>query len=189
LMDLVGCLLLPNDKVLESITSQMLSSSGSFLSLEETLMKLYESRGDADFEIKIKGSETREKVHSFVMYSNWPYFRTMYDAGLKEKSEHRLELPSVGDDGGMVPDVLQLIIELCYKPKMSKQDMMQLLDTDLASFILPVAGLYLENHENDSKGVLDYLVEAASSQIAASDGTTEMKSRLRKRKALEPSLL
>jgi hypothetical protein len=166
-LSLVQLLLLPNDKLSEPITAEMLSSAkGNLLSVEETLIKLYECRGQGDFEIKIKGSKTAERVHSYVLYANWPYFRAMYDTGLKEKREGCLELPGVGEDGGMALEVLQLLIELCYKPDMPPQDLKKRLNAAVAMHVLSAADLYSRNHEDGSDGVLDKLVELADTQVA-----------------------
>jgi hypothetical protein len=150
------------------ITLQMIAEKGNFLSVADTLAKLYDERHKADFEITIKKSHVREKVHSYVMYAMWPYFRSMYDASTKQR--RRLELPAVGEDGGMSPQILQLIIEICYKYNV--RDVTQrVIDADLAMQILSIANLYFVKHENDSMGTFDGLI--ALSQDLVISGLNE----------------
>jgi hypothetical protein len=164
LMELVQAFVAPVDSVAAPITSQMIATKGNFLPLADTLVKLYSERHKANFEITIKKTDICEKVHSYVMYSMWPYFRHMYDANTKEKQQHRLELPAVGDDGGMSPQVLQLIIEMCYKPSM-KDLTQRVSDVATAMQILLIANLYLINHDDGAEGTFDRLIASAQHKI------------------------
>jgi hypothetical protein len=161
-------LLVPFDTLKPPITADMLASKGNFLGLAESIDALYRTRQNGDFEIVIKGSKAKaERVHSFVMYAMWPYFRHMYDAGMKEKHQGRLELPPFGEDGGMSPDVLQLIIELCYKPDALQTNAFERVTATVAMQILPIAQLYLaddENSEEPKQGAFAQLVDLAQSQ-------------------------
>jgi hypothetical protein len=166
LMDLVQAFAVPVDSVAAPITSQMIATKGNFLPLADTLVKLYSERHKADFEITIKKTGICEKVHSYVMYSMWPYFRHMYDANTKEKQQRRLELPAVGEDGGMSPQILQLIIEMCYKPGM-KDLRQRLSDAATAMQILSISNLYLVNHDDDAVGTFDGLLALAQRQTTS----------------------
>jgi hypothetical protein len=166
-IDLVQDLMVPFDTLELPITAEMLAAKGNFLGLAETFEALYRIRHDGDFEISIKGDEA-EMVHSFVLYAMWPYFRQMYDAGMKEKREGRLELPAFGEDGGMSPEVLQLIIELCYNPDKLQTNADEGISAVIAMQILPIAQMYLAGDagpEESKHGIFTQLVDLAQAQV------------------------
>eukprot|EP01122_Echinamoeba_exundans_P001034 TRINITY_DN1097_c0_g1_i6.p1 TRINITY_DN1097_c0_g1~~TRINITY_DN1097_c0_g1_i6.p1 ORF type:complete len:686 (-),score=90.68 TRINITY_DN1097_c0_g1_i6:79-1908(-) len=129
--------------------------------MEALALMFGDRQKNGDFEIVIKGRAAR-KVHGFVMYAAWPYFRHMCDAGMKEKEARRLELPGATDDddaaairmdGGPVMDeaVLDLIIEVAYTQSlvMTPRKLRGRLSVELALSVLSVSELYLRSDEKE----------------------------------------
>jgi hypothetical protein len=138
-------------------------------SIGESLAKLHASRQKTgDFTIVIKGQRAR-KVHAFVMHSAWPYFRRMFDAGLKEKQERRLSLPQIGEDGGVDEEVLDLIIELGYYRDLVQrtEQLRGKLSVGLALQILSISELYLQSDAGETN-IYTTLVEECT-QFAFED--------------------
>jgi hypothetical protein len=131
-------------------------------SLEIVLQRLFDTREkDGTFEIVINGCPP-QRVHSFVLYSRWSYFRHMIDAGMREASQRSLKLPSVDADGGMHPEVLTLILEVAYTMKFDADK----LSEDLSLSLLSIAGLYLQGYENHSSdNVFQKVIHAAKKKI------------------------
>jgi hypothetical protein len=137
IQDLIGAF----DPTKVPITPSMLAEKGNFASVAAVLEALYAERASGDFDIIIKGAKP-EKVHSYVMYARWPYFRQMYDANMKEKRQGKLALPASNEDGGMAPELLQLIIALCYKPNMLRDNSGQIVTLPVAIQLLSISDLY-----------------------------------------------
>lgn len=150
--------------------SHMVATKGNFLSVKDALHKLYDGRQRGDFELAIKGTNKKLRAHSYVLYASWPYFRHMFDANPKEKEQMRLELPGAGQDGGISWELLELIVELCYRPEVL-QKQRERVHAALALDVLAIANLYLLDHDGDeqkkSTGALDGLVELAQCQVVS----------------------
>lgn len=124
-----------------------------FMTIPETMVKLLrdESSGGssssstsgAPFHVRVRGCPSR-RVHAFVLYSRWPFFRKMFDSGFKEKESRLLELPNQNEEGGMHPDVLEIILEFAYTGRLEKAE--KRVDHAVATQILHVADLYLDNY-------------------------------------------
>jgi hypothetical protein len=120
-------------------------------SLADALAQMHVAREtEGDFEIAINGCATR-KVHSFVMYSVWPYFRLMCEAGMAEKQTRRLVLPGANEDGCMDEAVLDLIIEVGYKPDFILKVLRERLNVELAIAVLSVSELYLRSSDKETR--------------------------------------
>lgn len=145
------------------ITAQMLGAISDFMTVKDALRKLYEQHEKGDFEIAIKGTDQKLRAHSFVLYALWPYFRLLFDTNMKEKQQMRLELPAVGQDGGISLEMLELIVELCYNPDALSEERV---NEALALDALAIANLYLLDFEGEgqSDGPLDHLAKFAESQ-------------------------
>jgi hypothetical protein len=136
LMDLMQILITTTSDIPAPLVPPHLDGR-KYLSLSETVQVLYDERNETgDFVIAIFGSSTSFRVHSFAMYSSWPYFKMMYDSGFKEKQEHRLVLP-------LSSSMLELIIELCYRPE-ALGSVKQHLDAQSAIEIVAHADLYFD---------------------------------------------
>jgi hypothetical protein len=147
-------------ETLQCASSGQRSSSSS---IGESLAKLHATRQkSADFTIVIKGRCAR-KVHAFVMHSAWPYFRHMFDAGLKEKKERCLSLPHIDEDGGMDEKVLDLIIEVAYNRDLlwKRKQLRDKVNVELALQVLSVAELYLRAHDGEENIVGKLVDECA----------------------------
>ena len=66
--------------------------AGSWLSVKDTLLKLYEAREkQGDFGIAIEGHKKSFKVHSYVMCAAWPYFPQELRCGNARKTTKAVE--------------------------------------------------------------------------------------------------
>eukprot|EP01122_Echinamoeba_exundans_P010659 TRINITY_DN4039_c0_g1_i1.p1 TRINITY_DN4039_c0_g1~~TRINITY_DN4039_c0_g1_i1.p1 ORF type:complete len:727 (-),score=127.65 TRINITY_DN4039_c0_g1_i1:201-2381(-) len=159
LLDLMALVVMDDPPV--SLVHQE-ASSNSFFSLETALQRLHETRNkDGDFDIVVSGHEP-QRVHAFVLYSTWPYFAHMMDAGMRETSQRRLTLPPPDEDGGMHPDALSLILEIAYTKKFEVGK----LSNELALSLLSVAGLYLQGHEtNSADNIFRKLIHSAEKKV------------------------
>jgi hypothetical protein len=162
-MDLVASLIATGEAHFEEIAQD--GRSKGALSIKAALKRMYESRDkDGDFEIIVK-ERTPRRVHSAVMFSVWPYFRQMIDAGMREKNQRRLVLPCSGEDGGMSEEVLDLTIELAYMRRMTKKMSSRYLTADFALNVIFIADLYFGSDSTSSnaysklkKTCVDFLV-------------------------------
>lgn len=119
-----------------------ISTSDEAPSIQEALSKLRNSKSTTDFEIHI-GSSHVSRCHSFVLYSRWPYFRHMLDAGMLESTSKRLQLPDHEEDGGMHPTCLEAILDVAYLGEL-QQETKEEFELDLALFLLNLNELYLD---------------------------------------------
>jgi hypothetical protein len=125
---------------------------GKCKSLADTLVRLYETREGADFNIVLKGHNDNKsnsppmRCHAFVLHARWPYFRAMFDAGMRETQRAKLELPGVGEDGGMHPLVLQAILDVIYLGAV-QPNTIKLFNPAVALQLLSVQGLYLSSFD------------------------------------------
>jgi hypothetical protein len=137
---------------LPTLQAESSETNSTSFSVGEALIKLYSARQKTgDFTIQIKGRRAR-KVHAFVMHSAWPYFRHMFDAGLKEKQERRLSLPYIDEDGGVDEKALDLIIEVAYNRDLiwQRKQLRPKLSVELALQLLSVSELYLRAHDGET---------------------------------------
>jgi hypothetical protein len=124
--------------------------SGKCKSLTDTLVRLYKTREGADFNIVLKGhndntsNSSPMRCHSFVLHARWPYFRAMFDAGMREMQRATLELPSVGEDGGMHSLVMQAILDVIYLGAV-QPNTIELFNPAVALQLLSVQELYLSS--------------------------------------------
>jgi hypothetical protein len=126
--------------------------SGKCKSLTDTLVRLYETREGADFNIVLKGHNDNTpnsapmRCHAFVLHARWPYFRAMFDAGMREMQRAKLELPGVGEDGGMHPLVMQAILDVIYLGAV-QPNTIKLFNPAVALQLLSVQELYLSSFD------------------------------------------
>jgi hypothetical protein len=148
--DLVKFLIEDNDSLKPT---KMVSAYEESPSIQTALAKLRNSSSSADFEIHIGASE-KIKCHSFVLYSRWPYFRHMLDAGMIEARSKTLSLPDHDQDGGMHPTCLEAILDVAYLGEL-QQDTKNDFDLDLALFTLNLNDLYLDGASmpTNSRGI------------------------------------
>jgi hypothetical protein len=179
MMDLMAELL-PTNNANSNAPPIFKPQSGKCKSLADTLVRLYETREGADFNIVLKGhndntsNSSPMRCHAFVLHARWPYFRAMFDAGMREMQRAKLELPGVGEDGGMHPLVLQAILDVIYLGAV-QPNTIKLFNPAVALQLLSVQELYLssfdakeqkqENGGGGGDGVGDAMASAFSSLI------------------------
>lgn len=129
------------------------------MSVKHSIEVLFDAREEGDFDLVITATKHEYKAHSYVLYAGWPYFRLMYDTGMRERHAHRLELGTA--TGGILPEVLELIIELCYHPD-ALETMDKRVDAILALHILHSA-MYLRTSDTPTTAV-EGLLQVAQHQ-------------------------